>query len=231
MKDDRLEKEFEEYFKGASAPDDITRDAKKYVKPKYAFMPKFVKFASIAASFIVVCALALTFILRNNRVDSPSDDAAIPPSVVYYTDTDLETKAASAYSASRLDPSLKFIQNFALASNADVEKFSAGYKDGKLTLVKAEVNILNGLSRDDTEIYVEYTDKNHVYFPLSDYSGGERHSYRGAEYYLTANTCENGEPEYKLHVLYGGVKFYFSVRSSDTKAYAKYLNMVIKNNF
>ena len=32
MKDDKLEKEFEEYFKGVNTPDNITGDAKKYVR-------------------------------------------------------------------------------------------------------------------------------------------------------------------------------------------------------
>ncbi len=39
MKDDKLEKEFEEYFKGVNTPDNITGDAKKYVRTEKRAMP------------------------------------------------------------------------------------------------------------------------------------------------------------------------------------------------
>ena len=45
MKDQRLEKEFEEYFKGINTPDDITEGAKKYVKPKNKFFHFFLPWA------------------------------------------------------------------------------------------------------------------------------------------------------------------------------------------
>ena len=72
MKDNRLEKEFDEYFKGVSQSNDITADAKKFVKPRRKIMPKFLKFASIAASFVLVFAVALTFILKNDFKDKSS---------------------------------------------------------------------------------------------------------------------------------------------------------------
>ena len=47
MKDKRLEKEFGEYFKGVQTPEGITDGAKKYVKPKRTFLPKFIKYSAV----------------------------------------------------------------------------------------------------------------------------------------------------------------------------------------
>ena len=281
MKDDRLEKEFDEYFKGVNISDNITADAKKSVKNKRSMMPKMVKFLSIAASIVLVFAVSLAVILRTdfNKVtdntppngntsdnegnlpagdpsdgngsgnsggdnpsgapDSPSggakpdlpddgDSSSGAVKFVFYSDDDLDERDSDAYSISSLNPSLKIIENFALADNASVETCTAGYMDGKLALVKAEINILNGLNRDETTVYVEFTDTNLIYSGLKDYYDGKVSYYHGAEYYLTATTGENGEPEFKLHVLYDGLKYYFNVHSSDVKAYEKYLNLIVK---
>lgn len=232
MKDDKLEKEFEKYFKGVNTPNDITADAKKYVKPKNKFMPKFVKFASIAASFVLVAAVAVTFALKADFKGSngivPDGDASAPAEFTIYTDGDLETEQASVYSLSSLDGSLKFIENFTLADNASVNNCEAGYKESKLALVKADVSIISGVFRDDAKIYVEFTEEKLIYGGLADYYDGAVSYYRGAEYYLTEGTAENGEPEFKLHVSYNGVKYYFYISSSDERAYLKYLKLVVK---
>lgn len=245
MKDDRLEKEFEEYFKGINTPDDITGGAKKYVKPKNSFMPKFVKLASIAASFVLVFAVALTIVLKSD-FNSPSegnhsfgndnaDSNTAPPAsdspaevYYYYSDSDLSLNEANAYSISSLDKSLKFIESLAIADNASVNKCEAAYKDNKLALVKADVSLTSGLNRDETKIFVEFTDRQTVHSGLAGYYDGYTHYYRGAKYYLTEGVAENGEPEFKLHVNYNGVKYYFNVTSSDTRAYEKYLNLIVK---
>ena len=221
MKDERLEREFEEYFKGVKPPDNITGDAKKFVKPKQKFLPKFVKFASIAASFVLVFAVALTIVLKTNFNKDGNGFKT-------YTDADLTYTNANAYSVSSLDGSLKFIENFAFASNVGVEFCEAGYRDGKLALAKAQIRVLDGLVRDETQIYVEFTDEKLIYKGLSEYYDGDKKDYRGAEYYLTVGTAENGEPQFKLHVNYEGVKYYFNVISSDENAYLKYLKLIIK---
>lgn len=235
MKDKKLEQEFEEYFKGIKTPDNITGDAKKHVKPKQNFLPKFVKFASIAASFVLVFAVALTVILKvdfNKKDDDLANSSA--PTVPddngfkFYTDADLTSEYANAYSLSSIDRSLKFIENFALSSNASVKECKASYNGGKLALATAEITVLNGLSRDETKVYVEFTDENYIYDPLADYYDGNKGLYRGAEYYLTKGTAENGEPQFKLHVSYRGVKYYFDVTSSDKNAYERYLNLIVK---
>ncbi len=221
MKDDKLEKEFEEYFKGANTPNGITADAKKYVKPKTAFLPKFVKLASVAASFALVFAVAVAIVLKRNVDSVPTE-----PQVGYYTDADLDLQKTSAYAVYDLHPSLAFIQNLAVSSNASVDGCTAGYRDGKLTLVKADVNLLANLCRDETTVYVEFTDETAVYAELADYADGSKGSYGGINYYLTSGTAENGEPRYRLHAYYGGVKYYFDVRSTDRNAYEKYLRMI-----
>ena len=244
MKDDNLEKEFEEYFKGVNTPDDITRDAKKFVKPKRNLMPKIVKFASVAASFLLVFAVTLTFIFKTdfNKTDNNTPDNNNPGQIPdisdpdeigfkFYADGDLETRETNAYSVSSLNKALRFIENFAIADNANVEKCQAGYKDGRLTLVKADINLLHGLSRDETSIFVEFTDEKLIYKELAGYYDGNIYSYRNLNYYLTEETGENGEPEFKLHISYKGVKHYFNVRSSDKKAYEKYLDLVLMGNF
>ena len=244
MKDNRLEKEFDEYFKGVNTPDNITGDAKKLIKPKSNFLPRFVKFASVAASLVLVFAVALAIILNTDFKKSPSDgdsmDGQAPgqsdssadvPRFDLYTDSDLVLTDENAYSISTLDKSLKFIENFALAGNASVGTCTAGYRDGELAIVKAEISLMSGLNRDDTTVFIEFTDTNTVYGELAEYYDGTVHYYYGVNYYLTVTTGENGEPEFKLHILYKGVKYYFNVHSSDEAAYEKYLNLVLQKNY
>lgn len=238
MKDKKLEQEFGEYFKGVNIPDDITDDAKRYVKPKQSAMPKFLKFASIAASFALVFAVSLTIILKvdfNKNDDihyggtvSPSSPAPDDNGLKLYTDADLTAENANAYSISTVDSSLKFIENFAIASNASVNSCTASYRGGKLALAKAEITILSSGVRDDITVFVEFTEKNTVYSGLEEYYEGREGTFRGAEYYLTQGTAENGEPQFKLHVTYKGVKYYFNVTSTDEKAYERYLNLIVK---
>ena len=246
MKDNDLEKQFDEYFKGVNISNDIVADAKKPVEHKRKAMPRIVRFASIAASIVLVFAVALTVILKTdfNKVapgNSVGDSGASGDStgspdvsegdaslVSYYTDSDLEKSDANANSISKLNSSLKIIENFAMASNANVESCKAAYKDDKLALVIAKVNILNGLNRDETTVFVEFTEKNTVYGELADYYEPSVRYFDGNEYYLTQTVGENGEPEFRLHISYGGVKYYFNVHSSDKYAYEKYLYMVTK---
>ena len=78
MKDNNLEKQFDEYFKGVNIADDITADAKKSVERKRKTMPKILKFASIAASIVLVFAVALTVILKTdfNKASSENNMAS-----------------------------------------------------------------------------------------------------------------------------------------------------------
>lgn len=235
MKDNRLEKEFEDYFKGVNIKNDITADAKKAMaeKPKRRIWPQIAKYASIAASIVLVFSLALTITLKTdfNRLFNFGGSGVNKPDAAAqfqtYTDSDLQKQDLNAYSLASLNSSLKLIEDFAHAKNASVTSCEAAYTvDKKLALVIAEVHLLNGLNRDETSIFIEFTDQKAVYSELTGYYDGKENTYKGAEYYLTATTAQNGEPEFRLHISYGGVKYYFKVQSTDRKAYEKYLKMV-----
>lgn len=242
MKDDRLEKKFDEYFDGVNIQRDIIADAKAVIKPKRKILPTIMKFASVAASIVLVFAVAIAVMFHNfntaipdngmsnagNAPSNPPDDSSEgdAPGFQLYTDSELVKSYQSAYSISSLNSSLMFIENIAYSYNSTVETCNAGYRDGKLALVTAEVSILSGFNRDETTVYVEFTDGQLIYSEVADYYNGKEYNYYGAKYHLTATKAKNGEPEYKLHILYNGVKYYFSVRSSDIKAHEKYLNLV-----
>ena len=232
MKDDKLEKQFEEYFKGVKTPDDITGDAKKHVARRKAVMPRIVKFASIAASFVLVFAAAITLIMRNGAFKTTPDNSsgvhAPSASVTTYDDGELDFKDADAYTSNKLNSSLSFVRTLAIANNADLSGLKAGYMDDKLALVTADLSLINGLSRHDTKVYVEFTPDNLVYGELEDFYDGERYDYKGIDYYITRTVAENGEPETKLSFNYNGVKYYFDVTSADRAAHLSYLKMIIK---
>lgn len=237
MKDDKLKQQFDGYFEGINTPENITADAKKYVAKKQSALPKFVKYASVAASFLLVFIAAMTFIFRddfkNNSASSPNDAANSPsspgsPEITYYDDSSLTTQPADVYSVAEIDGSLKFIQNLAVSKNASIGECSAGYSNGRLTLVKTDVSFVSGLNRYDADVYVEYAEGNVVYSDLSDYRLGVKYVYGGVNIFLTCYTADNGEPASKLYFYYCGVKYYFDITSSDELAYEKYLKLIIK---
>ena len=226
MKDDRLEKQFAEYFENVNTPCNITADAKKYVKPKNAYKPTLVKFLCAAASFALVLTVSLT-VFFNVRF-SPSDNLAPEGGrISYYEETELSYIQTDVYGVSKIDHSLNFIKNLAYGG-ANVKDCEVGYRDGNLAIVKTEISMLHSLSRYDAEIFVEFTDVNSVYSPLKDYREGTVGKYRDVDYYLTRETSENGEPVNKLHFVYGGTKYYFRVASADENSYIKCLEMIIK---
>lgn len=233
MKDEKLEKQFEEYFHGVKIPDDITADAKKHVKSKSTVMPTFLKFASVAASFVLVLTATLLIVFNTRSAPPVNDDlnggdasnGVVP--FIPYGDEQLSFSRADAYTISEINPSLKFIGAWAF-DGGSVENCSAGYLNGELALVKAEVSLIYGFSRHDTEVFVEFTDENTVYSPLKDYADGIKGNYKGVDYYTTSETAENGEPMYKLHFTYNRIKYYFNIASLDEYAYFKYLQTIIK---
>lgn len=243
MKDDKLEKEFGEYFKGVNTPDGITADAKKRVKKENTFLPKFAKFASIAASFVLVAAVALTVVLKTDVKEgqstlpstpdqSSSDGVLIGDKYLYlYSEDGLAQKKENPYSVTSLNPALKFMERIALADNADVKNCTSLYNGETLYMVKADLDVLSGFSRDETEMIAEFTEENYVLREVAEYYAGEKGTYYGAEYYLTETVGGNGEPEFKLIVINDGIKYYFDVKSSDKTAYGKYLNLVLSENF
>lgn len=227
MKDEKLEKQFEEYFKGASLPSGITDDAKKHVKAKKPALPRFVKFASVAASFIIVFVTAVALTLK---FTSPPDVPDSPSSaqITTYGDEALNFRRENAKYITELSQSLKPIEHFARKDNAIINECYSAYSDEKLTFVAADVSSVEGLTRYEAKIYVEFTDLNTVYSPLEEYFSGTEGVYRDAEYRLIRAVSENGEPVNKLYVNFGNVKYYVNVTSSDEDAYKKYLELIVK---
>ncbi|MDE6441440.1 MAG: hypothetical protein K2L12_01640 [Clostridia bacterium] len=253
MKDKRLEKEFDEYFKGVSTPDNITADAKKYVKQKNSFMPKFLKIASVMASCILVVTLSVIIVMNRPTVTPPSADnnppatglpsdpsapsdndppaEILPPdyssSTLYYYDENLTTADADAYALPG-NAHYKLIKKLANSKNASVYDCKNYYFDDELVLFSARVEMLYSLTRYDAQVYIEFApDK--VYAPLKDYTDPEKKNYKGVEYYVSETVSANGEPQFKLCAVYKGAKYYFDIISSDRQAYIKYLEFVVKN--
>ncbi len=233
MKDKRLEEQFKEYFDGVEIPElpnNIVADAKKSVKRRESKLPRFAKIASIAASFVLVFAVAAVLIARTDFSAIGSDGAggsSSDGSVLTYNVSELRFDEENAYSLSAVDKSLKFIENLAYTPNAEVKRaVTSHFADEKTAFAYAEVTLVAG-ARYDAQIFVEYAEE--TFEPLKGYSGGAAENYRGINYYLTKETAENGELVNKLLVVKGGVKYYFNVQSSDENAYIKCIELLLQN--
>lgn len=227
MKDKKLEEQFGKYFYGAEIPENpnnITEDAKKALTKRGSGkrgtrLNKFVKIASVAASATLVVAIGAVLLTRayfpaNSEIPAPDIYEA---SELVYTDE-------NPYTVSQADGALKFLEELAYSPNAEISAYTSRFADGEKAHVFAKATYISG-ARYDAEIFVEYSDG--VFSPLESYKDGEKGKYRGTEYYLTAGTAENGEPEYKLFTEIDGVKYYFRVTSSDTSAYLKCLDLIL----
>ncbi len=229
MKDRKLQEKFDGYFKGVNPPENITADAKKYVKTKKPLMPRFLRYAAVAASIAlvsVVTVLGLYYNLPVNGAAPPASDESDAPQITLYYDADLQGSQCSAYELYEKHCALKFLQDLNYLSYADVSGCTVYSFDGALTLVKSEVTILRNLRRSESSVFVEFA-KDKVYSPLENYYSGEKRYYHGTEYLITQTTAQNGEPEFKLLLNYGGVKYYFDIISSDPGAYEHYLQLIL----
>ncbi len=226
MKDDRLKKQFAEYFENVNTPCNITADAKKYVKPKSAYKPKLLAILCSAASFALVLGVSLA-VFFNVRAAAPPLDQSPDGGISFYEETELSYTQTDIYEITKIDASLRFIKNLAYGG-ANVKDCEIGYRHGNLAIVKTKISMLNNLSRYDAEVFVEFTDEKLIYAPLKDYREGDVGEYQNVKYYLTRETSENGEPVNKLHFVYNGTKYYFYVTSSDENSYLKCLQMIIK---
>lgn len=229
MKDKKLEEQFNEYFDGMEIPENLAQDAKRYVDTPRKRLPGFVKYASIAASFVLCCAVALTVILSSRTGNLfPSDSADTPndemSAQIQYADKEITGSYVDEYSLTEIDSSLRFLERFVYASNSDLtaEKYTFG--DGSTAFIKANVTVVSA-SRQDAEIYVEFTEKE--YAPLKDYGEGEINYYNSCPYYVTVETAEDGEPVTKLYFIKDNVKYYINIKSSDTESYINYLKIIL----
>lgn len=223
MKNDNLERQFNEYFNGVNLPDDITADAKNHVKKPFRFNG-FLKFASVAASIVLVCVISVA-VMTSGILGTPQTPESF---ITTYDVGNLTCVAADGYGISKLNSSLKIIQNFALADNATVNDCKTYYSDENLTLAYADVSILKGITRQDAKIYIEFTPENEVYEPLKDFTEGTKRYYYNNYYRYNFEYAENGEPVTYIYLYLNEVKYYFEVNSSDSNAYFDYLNMILK---
>lgn len=254
MKDDKLKEKFGEYFESATLPEGITDDAKKYVRKRGAFFPVFVKIASTAACAVLVLGVTLGIYLgsggfkaahpdssgnlsyRPGAPDKPnadgdedvSGDNSTPPAQETelpdtYTDAHLSFVTQTADGLINLDKNLEFLAAF---PDGSVKECYAGYANGTLTLVRAEVRT----DGESAMVYVEYTRNNKVYEPLVQYKNGERNVLNGVPYRLT-RTADANQTYFHLFFENSGVKYYFKILSERAEAYEKYINAVINKNF
>ena len=224
MKDWELEKVFNGYFEGIDTPDNLTQDAKKHVKKRSAILPAFAKYASIAASFVAVVAVGAVLVSRANLFGA--NNATRPPELLTYTDGQLTKNSANVYTLTEIDSSLKFIQDLALIKNASVNNVErAAFEDSATAHVYAEISLVTD-TRYDAEIYVEFTE--YTYAPLVEYTQGESGYYCGINYKLVCTTDENsGELVTMLYARKENIKYYFTVLSSDSDSYIKFLQMIL----
>ena len=236
MKDKRLEEQFKEYFNGGDIPElpnNIVADAKKSVKRRESSLPRFAKIASIAASFVLVFAVAAVLIARTDfsamqpEAPNQSGSSSAPPTASTYAVSELRFDEENAYTLSKVDKNLKFIENLAYKPNADVRiAVTSHFGDEQRAFAYAEVTLIAG-ARYDAQIFVEYAEA--TFEPLKEYADGTEGTYRGIKYRLTRETAENGEPVNKLLYVQNGVKYYFNVQSSDENSYIKCLDLLLKN--
>ena len=235
MKDKRLEEQFKEYFEGVTPPElpnNIVADAKKSVKRRDSRLPRFAKIASIAASFVLVFAVAAVLIARadfsaiipDHSEDNSSGGSA---EIKTYSVSELRYDEENVYDLSATNKNLKFIETLAYMNNAEVSKvYTSHFADEDTAHVYAEATYVAS-ARYDMQIFVEFSDK--TFEPLNEHSEGTAGNYRGISYYLTQEVAENGEPVNKLLAVKGGVKYYFTVQSSDENSYIKCLEMLLRN--
>lgn len=223
MKDKKLEEQFNGYFEGINPPENLAEDAKKYVKAP-SRLPRFAKFASIAASVVLVVTAAILIILNPFAATLPDGEIQEPDTsdpALYY-EKDISLSRVNGYSLGTIDPALKFLESFAYASNADLRAERAVFDGGETAFIRAEILQVAG-ARYETEIFVDFSGK--IYEPLSAYTEGEQFYYGGVPYRLTRSEV-NGEPNGKVYFQKDGLNYFISVTSSDTSAHLKYLDII-----
>ncbi len=248
-KDENLERAFDEYFDGMEIPEGLAEDAKKL--NKRPLWTRLNKYASAFACAVVVCIVAGVGIYSginygasdpygaapgddldnsgNASTDDGTSDYSSSSSVGYntYSLSDLTESQLDPYSLEDTDSALAYIQNFAYATNSQVESCTGYSSESQLMLVKAEVTV-SAEYNQQAVIYVEFTEDGYICEELYDYYGGESLAY-GNTTYLYYETEDNGEPVRCVTVNLDGVKYYIRVTSTDENAYLNYLYLLLGN--
>lgn len=223
MDDKRLQTEFDEYFKGAALPENITADAKSHVKPRKRDIGKWILLlAPIAAAFVLIVTASVAFLNRTPINNGATDNTRYS----YYTAAGLDEKHIAPYSAKDIK-GLEFVQSLAYKPDANIN-LTALYESENMVLAKAEISLLHDGYRHDAVMYAEYTDEYYCFEELKDYHTGDKLYYRGYDYIYNL-TYDEGESVYMIYLYTGGVKYYFSVMTSEPDGYKIYLDL-LKNN-
>ncbi len=226
MNDKRLQQEFDEYFKGAELPANLTADAKAEVKPrkKTGALKWFLRLAPVAAMLVAVICVAVAFFPSLSSGGTPDNQTPQGGGYSYYSLAGLAESCADPYSPQT--DGLEFAKSLAVAHNADVS-LTAYSENGKIKIARADINLIHGAYRHDAVIYVEYTDENTCFEDLKEYLNGEERSYSGQKYILNTG-YDNGENIYKIYLNAGQVKYYVSVTTSEIRGYTYYLDLLAK---
>lgn len=223
MDDKKLQTEFDEYFKGAALPENMTADAKAHVKPrKRDGLKWFLRLAPAAVASVLV--IAVSVIVLNNALPSvanPGNGTSSGDPYTYYTAAGLNEKYLDPYSADSVN-GLEFAQMLAYASNSNIN-LTAFYEGEKVKLAKAEISLINNGYRHDTVLYAEYTDEYDCFEELKEYLTGIDMYYRGYSYVYNLSYDE-GENVYMIYTYTGGVKYYLSVMTSEPNGYKMYFD-------
>lgn len=227
MADFNLNDEFDKYFKGVKLPENITADAKKVGKVKKSYSSTFAKFASIAASLILACVVGISLMI--NYLPKLNNGQGANMSITTYDDSSLRAANASVHTLSKINKSLKFIEDYSFKKGWGVSNANVFAYEGKIALVSAYLTTRNNLSREETQVFVEFTQENFVYSQLADYKKGESKNYNGIEYYMTTFIGDNGEPTNRIYLYLNSVKYYFNIQSPNSNVHIKYLREIINN--
>lgn len=226
-----LREQFDRYFDGAALPDDLAQDAKKYVKKRTPRRTVVIRTVCAAACALFVCVLAGMAYLSGSFLPAIQPPEA-PSSGSDHTNqtyslSSLNVSDTDPYALTQTNPSYAVLENLAYAGNSSVREVKLYTdKEGTPYLASAEISVLYNLTRYDATLYIETSDL--VCKDLQDYIGGQLTKY-GSLRYCTKLERDNGEYCYEVYATDGGVKYYFTLTSSDSEGYLKLLELLLRN--
>ena len=231
MDNKRLQTEFDEYFKGADLPANITADAKAQVKPRRRDIRKwFLRLAPVAAAFVLIIAASVAFVNRfapNDKGDANSsggtDKDEATSKYSYYSIDGLTNRRMDPYSSTTVK-GLEFTKELAYSANSNVA-LTVFYEKENIKLAKAEISLLHNSYRHDVVLYAEYTDEYECFEDLKGYLTGAERYYRGQDYIYNEN-FDDGENVYMIYTYTGGIKYYLSVITSEPYGYLTYFDFL-----
>lgn len=228
MDDKRLQTEFDEYFKGANLPENMTADAKAQVKPrKKGSFKWFLRLAPVAAAFILIIAASVVFLNKILPAGNTNPDGEGKNKYTYYGTEQLNEQNLDAYSVIGIK-GLEFVPTLAYSYSSNIN-LTAFYENENMLLAKAEISLLHNGYRHDAVLYAEFTDEYYCYSELSGYLVGEERDYCNQKYIFNHLSYDEGENVYTIYFYSGGVKYYLSVMTSEPNGYKLYFDFLQKN--